>query len=395
MNLGVMAMTELGLVSPAGVEVVRLVVGLVAGLFALGLGVLVYVCFSLPLRRAERAHLFLDILETAVERGQGLERAVTELSAMDEMSMGPSFHLVAAHVESGKTLTEALEAVPNFLPPQIVEMLKVGFRFGDLRKILPACRHVLEDAKSKTQGAESYLLVIMTLLLPVAPMMFGFLMVFIFPKFLEIAGDMGTGISPWARFLLEHGTWLFLPMVLLTLLIWILALLYLMGPGRLRSAVGFDKGLGDRLVLWLPWRWRRLQRDFSGLLAVLLDAGVPESEGLTLAAQGTANRFFVEAAVRGREDLRQGKALSQAMRHFDQDAEFTWRLDNAARSQAGFRECLRGWQEALEAKAYQAEQTASHLITTTCVVLNGIVVGVVVTGVFSLLIGLMEEGVLW
>jgi hypothetical protein len=83
------------------------------------------------------------------------------------------------------------------------------------------------------------------------------------------------------------------------------------------------------------------------------------------------------------------------MRHFDQDAEFGWRLDNAARSPAGFRESLRGWQEALDAKAYQAEQAASHLVTTACVVLNGLAIGVVVTGVFGLLIGLIEEGILW
>ena len=39
----------------------------------------------------------------------------------------------------------------------------------------------------------------------------------------------------------------------------------------------------DRLLFLLAWRRKRLQRDFSTILAVLLDSEVPESEAVTLA----------------------------------------------------------------------------------------------------------------
>ena len=37
----------------------------------------------------------------------------------------------------------------------------------------------------------------------------------------------------------------------------------------------------------LPWRRKRFQRDFSAMLAVLLDAEVPETEAVGLAAEAT------------------------------------------------------------------------------------------------------------
>jgi type II secretory pathway component PulF len=139
----------------------------------------------------------------------------------------------------------------------------------------------------------------------------------------------------------------------------------------------------DRILYMLPWRRRRLQRDFCATLSLLLDAETPEPAAITLAAEATANHVFVSRARRALEDLSAGKRLQTALKRFDSTGEFSWRLANAAAQQGGFQSALAGWMEALDAKAFQQEQTASQLITTGLVLCNGLVTGLIATGVFA------------
>jgi type II secretory pathway component PulF len=148
--------------------------------------------------------------------------------------------------------------------------------------------------------------------------------------------------------------------------------------------------LRDRILYALPWRRRRLQRDFCATLSLLLDAELPEPAAITLAAEATANHVFVKRARRALEDLAAGRPLQTALGRFDKDGEFSWRLANAAAQHGGFLPALSGWMEALDAKAFQQEQTASQLITTGLVLCNGLVVGLIATGVFSVLISLEQ-----
>ena len=100
---------------------------------------------SLPMRRAERARMILDLLETALQHGEPVEQALISISNSREQSVGVRFHLFVAWLEKGLRLNEAFAKVPRLLPPAIVAMLGVGQRLGDLRKVLPACRQLLAD----------------------------------------------------------------------------------------------------------------------------------------------------------------------------------------------------------------------------------------------------------
>jgi type II secretory pathway component PulF len=151
----------------------------------------------------------------------------------------------------------------------------------------------------------------------------------------------------------------------------------------------------DRLLCCLPWRRKRLQRDFSAMLAVLLDAGVPEAEALRLAGEATANAVFRRRAERGVELLKGGAKLSDAIRGFDDSSELHWRLNNALQRAGSFVRGLMAWHEALDAKAFQLEQTAAQITTTVLVLFNGFVVSCIVIGMFLALIQLLNEATLW
>ncbi len=137
-----------------------------------------------------------------------------------------------------------------------------------------------------------------------------------------------------------------------------------------------------------------MQRDFSAMLAILLDAGMAEPEALEMAAGCTVNEQFELRAIRAVEKLKAGQKLSEAVKTIDDAGEFHWRLTNAAHAHGGFSQALAGWNGSLDAKAFQQEQAAAQLITTGLVLVNGVVVGLVVIGIFQALISVIDAN-LW
>ncbi len=155
------------------------------------------------------------------------------------------------------------------------------------------------------------------------------------------------------------------------------------------------KPMADRLAWKLPWRRKQLLRDFSATLAILLDANLPESKAVQLAAASTDNDVFIRRGDAIMRKLQQGVPLTDAMAVLDDGGEFRWRLTNAVHGQTGFRAALAGWHEALDAKAFQQEQAASQIVTTVLVILNGAFVGLVAVGVFQALTSIVWELSLW
>jgi type II secretory pathway component PulF len=354
-----------------------------------GLLFLVHSLLVLPMRRAERARLFLDVVETALHGGQPVEEALLAVARSRDLSMGIRFHMVAAWLEQNLRLGDALAKVPRFLPPQVSAMLAAGQKIGDFRKVLPACRQLLQDAVSQTRAAVSYLVILTFVITPSGILIFSFLQVRLFPKLMELSAANEARASQVA-FLQEHGAAIICLQIAMLLLVWLAAIIYLGGP----RVVSWFPVL-ERIHYRLPWRRKRMERDFSTLLAVLLDAGVSEPEAVTLAAGCSVNKLFRRRAARMVEALQQGQKLAVAVQKMDDSGEFGWRLANAFHGRAGFLPALAGWHESLEARAFQEEQAAAHGITAGLVLWSGVFVGAVVISIFMFIVSLIDEGVSW
>ena len=116
---------------------------------------------------------------------------------------------------------------------------------------------------------------------------------------------------------------------------------------------------------------------------------------MQLAAEAAHNSLFTQRAQRVAEQISAGTKLTEAVRALDDSGEFHWRLANSRHGRDGFIAALRGWFEALDAKAFQQEQAAAQTLTTALVLWNGFVIGAFVIGMFNVLTNLIEEGVLW
>ena len=354
---------------------------------------LAYFILSLPLRRHERARFFLDLLETGLKRGRSAEQSIVSLAQTRDPSMGVRFHLVGAWIETGLRLGQALDRVPHFLPPRINAMLQVGEEIGDLARVLPACRRQLQDGASQSRGAVNYLIVAAFVLTPIAPLVFLGLAVFVFPKYMMVFADMGEGtaLPALTRFVLGAAHEFGAVLAVVVGLIYLAALIYLTGP-RMRRWLG---PVWDTVAWRVPWKRKRMQRDFSAMLAALLDHGVPEEKALQLAGGSTANRVFQRRTDAAVAELHSGTPLTAALKRLDDSGQFQWRLANALHGRGGFLTALNGWLEALDAKAFQQEQAAAHTITTGLVIFNGLIVGTLISGIFLALIALIDAGVQW
>lgn len=362
-----------------------------------GVTYLMYFLLTLPLRRNERARLFLDLLELGLKEGRRPEAAIVGAAASRDRSLGARFYRLAAYLEQGMPLSLALEQVPRLVTPQIRAMLKTGERIGDVAKVLPACRQLLKDGVSQVRGALNYLVLLVFAVTPMMIFVPLILRIKVLPKFNMVFDGMleGQSLPAFTRFVFAGNTVSTAIQMGILALVWLAVLAYLGGPRFSGWMHRTMPGVQDWVIGCLPWRQKRLQRDFSSMLAMLLDAEVPEAEAISLAAESTGNVLITGRAVKVRRLLAEGVKLPEAIRLMDDSKELQWRLTNALRRGGGFLQALAGWHEALDARAFQLEQTAAQITTTVLVLLNGAIVASVVIAIFLVFIKLTNEAALW
>ena len=164
------------------------------------------------------------------------------------------------------------------------------------------------------------------------------------------------------------------------------AVIYIGGPGLVRWFQFRSVPVVDWITWRVPWKQKKLLRTFSAMLAVLLDGGVPEAEAVRLAGDCTANEICRRRARRviaALETRRQSWMTPSA--RSTTAANFTGGSRTRTHARGGFLNALRGWHEALDAKAFQQEETATHALTSGLVILNGLVVALIATAMFGML----------
>jgi type II secretory pathway component PulF len=373
--------------------------GLLAFLLVFGPSIIfcyaVFESVALPFRRMERARFFLDLLADGLKSGQSPERLFAGLARNEDKSVPKTFNELAAHLRAGLRLQEALNRTPDLLPARVAAVLKVGDELGDLSKVLPVCQRMIRDGQSQVRSALNYLLAFLAACL--TPGVCVIFLVFVEPRmrfvFLQMAGPSGMDLYP--GWLARSSAVIAIGQIaLVALVVCAFGARASGGTGSNSMKTRFNS-LVSRLSLVLPWRRKRLERDFAGLLAALLDADIPEQRAIRLAARATGNTVFIRRADLAEQDLGNGRPLVQAMRRVDGTLELEWRLKNASAGPGGFRAALGGWLECLDAAAFQKEQAFSQLATTGWVLLNGVMVGLVAAAVFVPICKILDFGLLW
>ena len=357
----------------------------------------IYFVLTLPMRRAERARFVLDIIEAGMQDGHTPERTIVDAARSGDRSLGWSFQRLGGFLANGMKLSIGLELVPRLVPASVAAMLKGGEKLGDIRQVLPACRQLLHDGSSQVRGALNYLIVLWFCFTPVIVAMLVMIRVRITPVFTEVFGGLypQAHMPAFSQRVLGSSGWSIAFATIVIGALWFVTLCYIGGPYLARIVGNTLPGVPDRVAWWFPWRRMRLRRDFSAMLAVLLDGGVPEAEAVRIAGESTANRVMMNLAGKVRSRLAAGVNLTEALAALDDAGELKWRITNVLPGRGGFRHSLAGWHATLDARAFQKEQTAAQVLTTGIVLFNGALIGSLVFAVYLALISLIQEATLW
>jgi len=186
----------------------------------------VYFLLTLPMRRNERARLFLDLLELGINDGQTPERAIINAARSRDRSLGARFQRLGRHLESGHKLSVALELVPRLLPRPVWAMLRAGEQLGDMSQTLPACRQLLRDGVSHVRGALNYLVVLGFCVTPFMISVPLLLRIKVLPQFTAVFEGMGVSHSlpAFTQMVFGMSNWFTLGSTALLGLVWLLLL---------------------------------------------------------------------------------------------------------------------------------------------------------------------------
>jgi len=359
------------------------------------LAVIAYFLTTIPARRKEKNRLFLDLLLNAVRDGKSPEQAVIGIAETRESILGARFYLVAAYIEEGRSLLEALRLVPGYLPPGIIGFMETGKETGKLYEAIRAGQQALGRKLGRSGTAMHYAFVLIVMMLPFALLFLPFWQIFIWPKFRQIFADMEVPMPLFTTLVSDSAGWIALAYAAIAILAFILFYFYLSPPRLFKRRGNAGGAMIDRVIYAIPWRRKRAQRDFSVALALLLESGVPEGKALVQAGESSGNRYLAWRSRRAARQLEQGTILAKAIHFLDDRGEFAWRLNNAIEARAGFMQALNGWHEALESEAWRAEETAAHFVSAIIILMNGAFVGAIISAVFLSLISVIDAGVLW
>src|SRR4030095_6380685 len=74
---------------------------------------LLYFLLTLPMRRNERARIFLDCLELGLSQGKMAEESIIAVSSSRDRVFGARFYVLGESLRSGARLSDALKLVPR------------------------------------------------------------------------------------------------------------------------------------------------------------------------------------------------------------------------------------------------------------------------------------------
>ncbi|HEY4330473.1 MAG TPA: type II secretion system F family protein, partial [Phycisphaerae bacterium] len=221
---------------------------------------------------------------------------------------------VAADVESGTTLSEAMARHPKAFDRLYVNMVQAGETGGVLDVILQRLAEFMEKAqklKRRVIGAMIYPSVVICF----SVLIVTGIMIFVVPKFKEIFKDFKTSLPALTEILMQISTWIAEDYG------WVVILGSPFGAFILFKLIGKSKGgkrMLDTIKLKLPIMGQILSKTsvarFTRTLGTLLAAGVPILDALIITRDTVGNVVYENALQKVHDAIREGESFAGPLR---------------------------------------------------------------------------------
>jgi type II secretory pathway component PulF len=220
---------------------------------------------------------------------------------------------LAADLRAGHPLPEALDRQAGRVPPFYASLVAAGMRtgrIGDVLATLTVYARSLANLRAIVVDALFYPVVVLIF----GFILFGFLCLFVLPRFEEIFKDFGVRLPLITEVALALGQH-----PLQRLVIPVVAVVFgLLVIRQILRVSAWGRRLWARWVYAIPimgtlTRSARLAA-FTDLLAILIDHELPLPEAFRLAGQASSDPIMAGAAQQVYQDLSQGMPLGEVLR---------------------------------------------------------------------------------
>ncbi|MGE0488702.1 MAG: type II secretion system F family protein [Vulcanimicrobiota bacterium] len=258
----------------------------------------------------DQCRLFTVQLSVLLGAGVPLARALESLCRAEMNALREAAEVLYERVTAGHMLSQAMRRLPRAFDRPYVAMIEAGEKSGQLQSCLTALAHRLETRQAlvgRIRQALAYpAAVTLTSLL-----MLGFLLYYMFPRFVEVFAQSGLDLPLLTRVVMALSSNVLVPLVTLVVLIETVVILLSDSTG------GRLSGLRSWLLYQTPVlgalnRKASLAQTCQDL-GGLVEAGVPLSNALDFVARQPRSDLALSAALsRVQEGVVGGDSLASS-----------------------------------------------------------------------------------
>lgn len=290
------------------------------------------------------------------------------------------FREVYDEVQKGRAFSEALKMQDGAFPDFFISMIAAGEASGQLDVIMKRLEeHYDKEGKlaNKIRGAITYPIILLVLLIAVILI----LAIKVFPIFRDMAGDNANAI---AKFLFAFSDSLMAHWYVYLLVVGIVAFVinYLLKIETVRLK-------WDKFLIKMPMVGKLLVKVYTGrfsrTLSNLYSSGIPMVESLERSSKILGNTYIVKSFETVVDEVKQGDQLSAAIQRTGIFESMFCSIIYVGEESGALDTILQKTSEFYEEESDSAIGQLVGMIEPVMLIIMGIVIGLVLAGVFPLL----------
>lgn len=338
--------------------------------------------FSVYLKHVSLVEKLTFIKNLAVTMKAGLPVAKA-LHVLTKQMPNPYFRgalgLIAHDVETGKSLSDSMQAFPNIFTPVMTNMVKVGEESGDLDNTLEYLgTQITRDYNlvRRARGAMTYPAVVVVALVIIGYLMFTFVLPKLTATFKEFNADLPvlTVFIVKAVDIFSRYSWL----ILLILVVLIVAFLYWR---KTKNGIA----VLHRVILNLPVIGKIAKKinlaRFTIIFSGLLRSGMPIVEALKVTSDTMTNLYYQQALAEASDKVKIGVDLVAALEKYPKlFTPMVTQMIQVGEESGTIEKVLAEVSNFYETEIDDTMKNLSSIIEPVLIMLIGVVVGVMAVG---------------
>ncbi len=249
-------------------------------------------------------------LAILISAGVPLTEALQSLSNEEKGYFRFLLMSIRERVNSGASLSKALEDFRDVFPEFYIEMVRAGEESGTLEKVLQRLSDFLnkrEEMKSRLRSAMIYPFI----MVGVSIIVLSFLFSFVIPRIVKIFNDTKAVLPLLTRIMISVSN--------LFINYWWILLIFLVVTGLLvRWMIKGRRELIDRILLKVPVITLKglYYSRFARIMSFLIEGGVPLLKALEISSGVTGNSYLASLIRTTRQRVAEGQSLSSSLEGF-------------------------------------------------------------------------------